>query len=113
MFYNYKGSHRVNLYLYEGDKKKEERKEKMKLFKKLGLLVASTVACASFAGIVSADDVKTPNKVETPYYSSTYDGGEVSINWETDSSADGYEIEYSYVSGKKTRVKDIGTSRTY
>lgn len=88
---------------------KKERKEKMKLIKKLGIVITSVALCVGSTSAVSADDVKTPYRVETPSYSSTYDGGGVLIEWETDSSHDGYEIEYSYASGKKKRVKDIET----
>lgn len=100
----------MNLCNYEGNKKKVKRKErKMKLVKKLGIIITSVALCVGSVGVVSADDVKTPYGVETPSYSSTYDGGGVLIEWETDSSHDGYEIEYSYASGKKIRVKDIET----
>lgn len=81
----------------------------MKLFKRLGLVVVSAVTFAACTGMVSADEVKTVEKVEIPSYLSTYDGGGVLIEWEIDSSHDGYEIEYSYVNGKNKRVKDIST----
>ncbi len=98
----------MNLYNYEGNKKKVKRKErKMKLVKKLGIIITSVALCVGSVGVVSADDIKIPAKLETPHYSSTYDGGSVLLEWEPDLSIDGYEIEYAYASGKKTTVKDI------
>ncbi|MCR5629886.1 hypothetical protein [Eubacterium sp.] len=79
----------------------------MKLVKKLGIIITSVALCVGSVGVVSADEVKIPAKLETPHYSSTYDGGSVLLEWEPDLSIDGYEIEYAYASGKKTTVKDI------